>query len=271
MVILPLKNQIVHCYKLISQNSGSGYINNYDQKYYYVNPINMYNKINNKLYNISNHNIDYNQNYEDLFDDSYLVERNLLIGQGDNFIQGRLGQFLQFTSKQLKCKNPIVKLGIDNNNYILIGNNILSQISSNINNSYLQNIDTQNFMCNVQKIILNSTIDDIIVSSNKDIVLSSNNAINISNKLLNLEIEEVLTINANKQILINSNKIIFNNGDQPIVNGNSLIQILSQILDQISRIIVITPVGNSSTPVNNLRFQMLKNKLNSCLNKNIFI
>ena len=271
MVILPLKNQIVHCFKCIYQQKNDIYNKNYDQRFYYNNPINIYNRINNnKLFNISNHNIDEEENYKDNFQQNN-NKRKLQLGQGDILLQGRLGQYIKFGSKQNLCNLSNLKIGIDDENYFLIGNEITPQISTNVLDNYKQNYDSIDVLINSQNIIFNSSLYNILFSSNKDLILSANNNIDVISKFFKLQIENNININSNKTININSNKIIFNDGQQSMVNGNKLIQLLTQILDQISKITVITSMGLSSTPSNVLQFNMLKNKLNNCLNKKIFI
>lgn len=66
---------------------------------------------------------------------------------------------------------------------------------------------------------------------------------------------------------INSKKINHNEGKEPMVLGNTLEGLLSDLLTAIQKITVISPVGATSTPVNTADFIKIQNKLSEIKSK----
>lgn len=70
-----------------------------------------------------------------------------------------------------------------------------------------------------------------------------------------------------KLIEINSEKINHNGGKEPMVLGNTLESILSDILTAIQKLTVISPTGATSTPVNTADFIKIQKKLSDIKSK----
>lgn len=64
-----------------------------------------------------------------------------------------------------------------------------------------------------------------------------------------------------------ADKFNINDGGEPMVLGQTLVDILGEILDAIQKLTVITPVGTSSVPVNIADFTTAKSKLKNILSK----
>lgn len=69
------------------------------------------------------------------------------------------------------------------------------------------------------------------------------------------------------EIDIISKKINHNEGKEPMVLGNTLADILDEILKAIQAITVVSPVGATSTPVNAASFAAIQGKLNTIKSK----
>lgn len=68
-------------------------------------------------------------------------------------------------------------------------------------------------------------------------------------------------------IELKSKKINHNEGKEPMVLGNTLESILSDLLTAIQKITVISPTGATSTPVNSADFVKIQNKLSGIKSK----
>lgn len=64
-----------------------------------------------------------------------------------------------------------------------------------------------------------------------------------------------------------ANKFNINDGGEPMVLGQTLVDLLKEILQAIQQLTVITPVGTSSVPVNIASFVTAEQKLNNILSK----
>ena len=115
----------------------------------------------------------------------------------------------------------------------------------------------------------------LIVEAFKDAVFSLKK--NSSRELLKIESNETqlhlidqfeneITLK-NGEIDIVSKKINHNKGDEPMVLGNTLKGILSDLIDAILAMTMVSPSGQTSTPTNAIQFTEIKSKLNNILSK----
>ena len=74
-----------------------------------------------------------------------------------------------------------------------------------------------------------------------------------------------ITVNENNINVTVKNKFNVNSGKEPMVLGQTLVDLLNEILDAIKQITVITPVGTSSVPVNIASFASAQQKLKNIL------
>lgn len=116
---------------------------------------------------------------------------------------------------------------------------------------------------------------NLIVEAFKDAVFSLKR--NSSRELLKIESNETqlhlidqfeneITLK-NGEIDIVSKKINHNKGDEPMVLGNTLKGILSDLIDAILAMTMVSPSGQTSTPTNAIQFTEIKSKLNNILSK----
>lgn len=146
-----------------------------------------------------------------------------------------------------------------------------------------------------------ANVDIKLTSQNKDSIfnLSSDNEVNVSavkkmtltsNSEFNMNIEEKGKIKGNLQyvlgkgfilkdefenqittnkdgVQIESKKIDHNSGKEPMVLGNTLVELLSDFLDACQQLTVISPVGQTSIPVNVADFAAVQAKLETIKSK----
>lgn len=74
-----------------------------------------------------------------------------------------------------------------------------------------------------------------------------------------------VTINEDNVNVTVKNEFNVNSGKEPMVLGQTLVDLLNEILNAIKQITVITPVGTSSVPVNIASFAAAQQKLNNIL------
>ena len=70
-----------------------------------------------------------------------------------------------------------------------------------------------------------------------------------------------------KLVEVKSEQINHNKGSEPMVLGNTLVDILSDLIDEINNIVVPTNVGPSGNPLNKINFERIKNKLDTIKSK----
>lgn len=75
------------------------------------------------------------------------------------------------------------------------------------------------------------------------------------------------TFNEDGVKVVTADKLNINDGNEPMVLGQTLVDILGEILDGIAALTVTTPVGASSVPVNIATFTEIKGKLDSILSQ----
>lgn len=71
----------------------------------------------------------------------------------------------------------------------------------------------------------------------------------------------------NGEIDVVSDKINHNSGNEPMVLGNTLKESLSNLIDAILSMTMVTPTGTSSTPMNAAQFIQIKSQLNNILSQ----
>lgn len=76
-----------------------------------------------------------------------------------------------------------------------------------------------------------------------------------------------VTINADNVNIVPANTFNLSDGKEPMVLGNTLVNLLKEVLQAIQQLTVITPVGSSSVPVNVSSFASAEQKLNNILSK----
>lgn len=76
-----------------------------------------------------------------------------------------------------------------------------------------------------------------------------------------------IDINEDSVNVVVANKFNINDGKEPMVLGQTLVDLLNEILDAIKQLTVITPVGTSSIPVNVASFASAQQKLKNILSE----
>ena len=125
--------------------------------------------------------------------------------------------------------------------------------------------------------------NEINVSSDKKITLESNEQINVQltqkgedKATIKYVVEEGFSykdefgneiICKDNEITLKSEKINHNSGKEPMVLGNTLVNILNDLLKAIQQLTVISPVGATSIPVNVADFVEIQSKLETIKSK----
>lgn len=133
-------------------------------------------------------------------------------------------------------------------------------------------------------------LGDKIKLVSKDLVTVEGNTLNISlakdiNLIVNDGEKDILSISGNEreyQVKDNyGNAFIFNEnncqiltpkfnvgqGNEPILLGNTLLELLKELIDAITNMTVLTHVGASGTPLNSAVFSDIKSRLETALSK----
>jgi hypothetical protein len=109
----------------------------------------------------------------------------------------------------------------------------------------------------------------IIISSERIVFnAKQNELIGYSNSNINFSAKGTFTINSNQDTIINSKSIYLGiDASEKLVLGDTLKDLLGQILDAIGQITVLTGTGPSSPPSNAAQFTAIKTKLSTMLSK----
>lgn len=116
---------------------------------------------------------------------------------------------------------------------------------------------------------------NLIVEAFKDAVFTLKK--NDSKELLKIESNDIqlkITDQFNNEVTLKdgeidvvSDKINHNGGNEPMVLGNTLKESLSNLIDAILSMTMVTPTGTSSTPMNAAQFIQIKSQLNNILSQ----
>ena len=119
------------------------------------------------------------------------------------------------------------------------------------------------------------SVKNLIVEAFKDAVFTLKK--NDSKELLKIESNDTqlkITDQFDNEVTLKdgeidvvSNKINHNGGNEPMVLGNTLKESLSNLIDAILSMTMVTPTGASSTPMNAAQFIQIKSQLNNILSQ----
>ena len=125
--------------------------------------------------------------------------------------------------------------------------------------------------------------NDINVNCKNSINITSNNKVMVSVKdkgVVKMKMEYSLNsgleyvdefgnkiVTKDGEVDIISDKINHNNGKEPMVLGDTLVNILNELIDAIKALSVNSPVGVTSTPINTPQFTIIQNKLENIKSK----
>jgi len=195
--------------------------------------------------------------------------------EGDIIYEGRFGQSIRFGSNTDTGKpETLIRTGqrFDADGAVLLP--IEEDINKDDSSIWITSDRTipLKIACNNQKAYnAPSSFDDkqIIINSDRIIFNAKlNELIGYSNSNINFSAEGTFTINSNQETIINSKAIYLGlDASEKIVLGDTLKDLLGQILDAIGKITVLTGTGPSSPPSNAAQFIAIKTKLSTILSK----
>lgn len=128
-------------------------------------------------------------------------------------------------------------------------------IACNIQDAYNApaNFDGKQIIFNSDRIILNTKQNELLGYSNSNI---------------NFSAKGTFSINSGKETTINSKTIYLGlEAKEKLVKGDTLLDLLKQLIDEVAKITVLTGTGPSSTPVNVNQLIAIRSKLSTCLSK----
>jgi len=138
--------------------------------------------------------------------------------------------------------------------------------------NYPATLNGDQILINSGRVVISSKSAEMIFFSKRNYGFISDGSLSIDNKGgITASVGADITINTNnRNVNINSGNGSINlgqgNGLQPLVKGDDLLSILSQLIDTINQQVYITPAGNTSPgPVNRAQFTAIKNRLRSIL------
>lgn len=137
-------------------------------------------------------------------------------------------------------------------------------------NRYNTQYNGNQLLCSFDRIVLNVKQNQLLLSSNLYTAIASNQQIGIQSQDIHIYAENELNLNSNTLVNINGG-IVNINGQNPAILGNQLYNILSQLITQIQQIQVSTAVGLSSPPMNLVKLESIKQRMEIFLSKTTFI
>jgi len=139
--------------------------------------------------------------------------------------------------------------------------------------SYPLKLIGDQILINSGRIIFSAKTAEMIFYSKKNYGFISDGGLSIDNRLgIDVSVGDDININTNdRNVLINSGngKVdIGNNELEPLVKGDTLVRLLSELIDNINQMQFLTPSGPSAVgPVNTPNFNSIKSKLNDALSR----
>jgi len=244
-----------------------------------------------------------NVEYGNYFKENSSTIKQLKPNEGDLIIQGRFGNFIRIGSNP-KTGYPVFKLGIgqsDDVNKLDKNAHFLEDINNDKNSMWITSdeiVDFKSVTVNKDhhlkgaiqpptkydgnQVIFNS--DRFIINSKQnEIQLFSNTGTSIcTNGYFSLDTVKNISINTKDSLIIDSkNKFDFKNNNgtfidspkillgknasEPVVLGDKLVSILSDLIDAITKETHPTGTGPSGPPINSADYLKIKQKLKTIL------
>lgn len=139
--------------------------------------------------------------------------------------------------------------------------------------SYPSKLIGDQILINSGRIIFSAKTAEMIFYSKKNYGFISDGGLSIDNRLgIAVSVGDDIVINTNdRNVLVNSGNGQINLGDdnlEPLVKGDTLVELLAELIDTINQMQFLTPSGPSAIgPVNVPNFNSIKSKLNNTLSR----
>lgn len=137
--------------------------------------------------------------------------------------------------------------------------------------SYPSKLIGDQILINSGRLIFSAKTAEMIFYSKKNYGFISDGALSIDNKLgIDMNVGDTINITTNdRDINLNTNNGKINIGSkdlEPLVKGDTLVEVLTELIDAINKLQFLTPSGPSAIgPVNSPDFNKIKSKLNTVL------
>jgi len=236
--------------------------------------------------------------YGNTFKESNNKIKGILPEEGDTIIYGRFGNIIKlgnhvdknnnygniklsngFKYKQTDEKNYFIKETIntvDSLLWITSGTEVADiKLITNEKEYFVKSskhfstlFSGNQITLNTDRIIMNSKINEIGLFANSGILLNTNGYLALDSfDSIGITTNDNITIKSNQAYINSKNIFLGSNANEPIVLGNKLVELLSNLLDALINETHMTGVGVSSPPVNKLEYIKIKRKLNILLSK----
>src|SRR3990167_10173306 len=239
-------------------------------------------------------------NIGDTFKDNNVKIKPLVPSEGDTIIRGRFGNNIHL-GNNFETNNPNIKISIGQRDEINSSEELESyyeDINKDLSSVWITNdgiidinpitknksyymksgknlpdkFDGNQIIINSDRIIFNSKQNELMLFANKGLILNTNGYIALdSSNDIGLSTLSKFILRADDGTYVDSKEIILGrNAKEPLVLGNELVSVLSDILSEIIKLTVPTGSGPSGNPLNSAKFSAIKSKLKKMLSKQNF-
>lgn len=251
---------------------------------------------------VINSSIPEKSNNEDKNENKTFVDNNknikqLIPNEGDFILKGRFGNNIRL-GNNTETNSPNIKISVgqsDNTNKLDVLEPYIEDVNLDKNSIWITSDESVDFnpitkdksyylksakqppnsflgnqiIINSDRIIWNAKEEEILIFANKGVAINSNGYIAIDcTKDIGLTTFDKFNLKADSGTFVDSKQIILGkNAKEPIVLGDKLVEILSEILDELSSEKHPTGSGLSGPPVNAPTYKAIKAKLKKILSK----
>ena len=286
------------------------YVVEFASKYYYISPLNLDNRINNNAFpNLTDGNVvespaaksdDYRATEATKIPNSTNSSNDVSLGdtfkdnaksigilrpkEGDIVVQGRFGNNIRLGNNP-ETNLPTIKIGLIDKKqpkYAVVDENLdtdtaiwlttdealsfkQSGIKINIKDEPPTEYKGKQIAIFSDRILFNARTNEIIMMSNRGIFLTTS-------KNFSVDSDAYILLSSKSDAVVTSPKIYLgaDSATEPVVLGDKLVEVLSDLIDQIIQEKHPTPSGPSGPPVNAQQYQSIKNRLKQILSKRNF-
>lgn len=249
----------------------------------------------------SNDSSNQTDGYGDYFEPNRGIHR-LRLYEGDTLIQSRFGQSIRmsgYNNPNNEFSPTVILRNGENQNTIDEENVLNTTVEEDVNNDgsiivlgsgqyqlpfeselettpntfrdYPSELTGDQIFLNTGRLIFSTKTGEMIFSSKGNYGFISDGRMSIDNRLgINVTVGDDIIVNAeDRNINLNTNNGKITLGDQdlePIVKGNALVSVLTDLIDAITQQVYLTPSGPTSQgPTNRATFNKIKQDLRSVL------
>lgn len=220
-------------------------------------------------------------NFGEVFKENLNI-KSLRPNEGDYIVEGRFGNSIRLSSGENGTPNLKIKVGqpdeledsplieeslTEDKNSIWITTNEDVELSPipKVKKGESETLSGNQIILASDRIVFNAKLNDIRGYSENNIGFFTNGTYILSTK-------KEIDLTTETKTILNSPKIFLGeeNEDEPIAKGQTLIDIIQELINSINQLTVPTGTGPSGPPINAAQFIAIGNKLKSILSKRNF-